>query len=265
MRLRILHTTEYRFDDPVRYGLQQLRKTPKNTRAQTVLRWVTDIDGGQRELNFDDFHRNRVELISFAPGTRSLLIRSEGEVELSDVSGVLGAHEGAAPLWLFLRQTVRTKPGSGVRALLRQVPEAPILDRLHALSAAVAQTVRYEIGASAPDWTAEQALDAGAGVCQDHAHVFLSAARALGVPARYVSGYLLMDDRVTQDATHAWVEAHVDGLGWVGFDVSNGISPDERYVRVATGLDYGEAAPVTGSRIGGAAEELSVQVEVAQQ
>ena len=87
----------------------------------------------------------------------------------------------------------------------------------------------------------------------------------MGMPARYVSGYLMMDDRVAQDATHAWAEAHVDGLGWVGFDVSNGISPDRRYVRVATGLDYTEAAPVRGRRMGPGGETLSVAVEVAQQ
>jgi hypothetical protein len=81
-------------------------------------------------------------------------------------------------------------------------------------------------------------------------HIFVAAARSMGYPARYVSGYLMMNDRVHQDASHAWAEAHVDGVGWVGFDVSNGISPDARYVRVATGLDYREAAPVSGLRFG---------------
>ena len=77
--------------------------------------------------------------------------------------------------------------------------------------------------------------------------------------------YLMLDDTQAQDAMHAWAEAHVDGLGWVGFDVSNSISPDPRYVRVATGLDYLQAAPVTGMRIGGADETLRVDIEVAQQ
>ncbi len=81
----------------------------------------------------------------------------------------------------------------------------------------------------------------------------------------YVSGYLMLDDRIAQEAMHAWAEAYVDGLGWVGFDVSNGISPDTRYVRVATGLDYAEAAPVTGTRFGGTGENLTVSIEVAQQ
>ena len=94
--------------------------------------------------------------------------------------------------------------------------------------------------------------------------MFVAAARAMGYPARYVSGYLLMDDRTDQDAAHAWAEAHVEALGWVGFDVSNGISPDERYVRVATGLDYGEAAPVFGLRRGAGAENMSVALQIQQ-
>jgi len=139
------------------------------------------------------------------------------------------------------------------------------LDRLHALSAVIRETVAYEIGATHAGSTVEQALAAGRGVCQDHAHIFVACARELGVPARYVSGYLMLDDRTTQEAAHAWAEAHVEGLGWVGFDVSNGISPDARYVRVATGLDYAEAAPVRGTTYGGAGEALSVEIEVAQQ
>ena len=123
----------------------------------------------------------------------------------------------------------------------------------------------YEVGTSQSETRAEDAIAEGKGVCQDHAHIFIAAAREMGFPARYVSGYLMMDDRIEQDATHAWAEAHVDGLGWVGFDVSNQICPDTRYVRVATGLDYQGAAPVTGTRYGGAGETLSVAIEVAQQ
>jgi transglutaminase-like putative cysteine protease len=87
----------------------------------------------------------------------------------------------------------------------------------------------------------------------------------LEVPTRYVSGYLMMNDRIDQEATHAWAEAHLDGLGWVGFDISNGISPDTRYVRVATGRDYTEAAPVTGISFGSSEQELRVALAVEQQ
>lgn len=265
LRLTITHTTRYTFKGPVTYGLQQVRKTPKSYRAQRVVTWTTSLSGGQRELEFEDFHRNRVELISLNPDVDELIIRSEGSVEITDTQGVVGPHSGPAPIWLFKRQTKRTRPGRGVRSLISEVSGDTDLDQLHALSSVIAEKITYEIGASEVSATAEDAIAAGKGVCQDHTHVFLSAARAMGFPARYVSGFLMMEDVVHQDATHAWAEAHVDGLGWVGFDVSNSISPDARYVRVATGLDYGEAAPVTGMRMGGAEEELSVAVKVAQQ
>ena len=80
----------------------------------------------------------------------------------------------------------------------------------------------------------------------------------------YVSGYLMMSDRVDQDATHAWAEAYVEHIGWVGFDVSNGYSPDERYVRVATGLDYRDASPITGLRYGAGSEDMIVSLQVQQ-
>lgn len=92
-----------------------------------------------------------------------------------------------------------------------------------------------------------------------------SVPRLAGIPARYVSGYLMMNDRIEQEATHAWAEAHIEGLGWVGFDISNGISPDPRYVRVATGRDYRDAAPVTGISFGGTEQVLTVDVAVEQQ
>ncbi|MEM6579370.1 MAG: transglutaminase family protein [Pseudomonadota bacterium] len=265
MILKISHTTRYRFDAPVTYGLQQLRKTPKSYRAQKVLAWSTNLSGGQQELVFEDFHRNRVELVSLQPDIDELIIRSEGEVEMTDTQGIVGPHSGPAPLWLYERQTPLTKPGKGTRGIVADVPDGEKLAQLHALSALISDRVSYEIGVSHPDWTAEQAIAEGKGVCQDHTHIFITCARLMGCPARYVSGFLMMEDRTDQEATHAWAEAHIQGLGWVGFDVSNGISPDTRYVRVATGLDYNEAAPTRGLRIGGATENLSVAVKVAQQ
>ena len=265
MLLTIRHVTRYRFDTPVVYGLQQVRKTPKSSGQQKVLDWSTTVEGGQLEARFEDHHHNVVDLLGLARGASDVAVISEGTVEVEDTHGIVGRHRGPAPLWLYARPTERTRIGSECRRLLREVQGASDLDRLHGLMALVSGAVRYEIGASQPDWGAEEALAAGRGVCQDHAHVFLACAREMGFPARYVSGYLMLDDRETQDAMHAWAEAHVEGLGWVGFDVSNGISPDIRYVRVATGLDYADAAPVTGTRIGGQGESLSVEIAVAQQ
>lgn len=266
MKLRIRHVTRYQFDDPVKYGLQQVRKTPKSSHQQNVLSWSTDVQGGRKELAYEDHHNNTVELLSIDKNAELLLVTSEGEVDITQTDGVIGRHLGPSPLWLYKRGTEYTKAGAGVRALVHETdPKAPDLQRLHELMAQIRKAVAYQTGSSDPAWGAEEVINHGRGVCQDHAHVALSCTREMGYPARYVSGYLMLNETIEQDAMHAWVEVHVHGLGWVGFDVSNGISPDERYVRVATGLDYGDAAPVTGSRVGGAGEALSVQIEVAQQ
>ncbi|MEM0937296.1 MAG: transglutaminase family protein [Pseudomonadota bacterium] len=268
MRLSIRHVTTYNYTTPVAYGLQQLRLTPKSRLGQSVLTWSTRIEGGTRELDYDDQHMNQVMLVSFSGEGHTLTITSEGEVETADMSGVLGKHAGFAPLWYFLRPTAQTQIGAGVRALARGLNseiKEPI-PRFHALSERIRDAVSYETGATHAHTDAEESIALGAGVCQDHAHIFVAAARHMGFPARYVSGYLMMNDRVAQEASHAWAEVHIDPLGWVGYDISNGISPDERYVRVATGLDYAEAAPITGIHLGkGAGESLSVAIDVQQQ
>ncbi len=265
MRLKIRHRTRYVFDHPVSYGLQQIRKTPKSTHQQVVYDWTTRVAGGRKELSFEDHHNNIVELLSFERDATELVVTSAGEVELSNTNGVVGRHIGPAPLWLYRQVSARTRPGPAVRALTRAAEGPSDIERLHALMKLVSGAVAYEVGTSHSDWGAEEALTQARGVCQDHAHVFIACAREMGFPSRYVSGYLMLDDRVEQDAMHAWAEAHVDGLGWIGFDPSNGISPDERYVRVATGLDYADAAPVIGMRVGGTGEALDVEIEVAQQ
>ncbi len=265
MRLKINHATRYRFAEPAHFALQQIRKTPKSAHYQHVIEWRTDVIGGKWELSFEDHHHNLTELISYDRETTELEILCEGEVEIDDGHGIVGKHRGPVPLWHYLSATPRTEARNGVRDLVRGMDMSDQLEGLHRLSAEIRDSVAYEVGSSEPNWSAEEAIEAGRGVCQDHSHIFIACARRLGIPARYVSGYLMLNDRVSQDAMHAWAEAHLEGLGWVGFDISNGISPDTRYVRVATGLDYSEAAPVSGMRIGGGREELDVRIDVAQQ
>jgi transglutaminase-like putative cysteine protease len=265
MTLSIRHTTHYAFAQPVVHALQRLRLTPKETQGQRIIDWSMALENAHAELEYDDQHFNHVTLIALDPGAREVTVTCAGTVETDDNAGVIGRHSGHLPLWSFLRQTALTRPGAKLRALLREVSgpvdEAP-LDFLHALSGLIRDRVAYEAGRTHSATTAEEAMQHGYGVCQDHAHIFIGAARAAGIPARYISGYLMMDDRIEQEATHAWAEAHVEGLGWVGFDVSNGICPDPRYVRVATGSDYRDAAPITGISIGATAEVLTVGVAV---
>ena len=265
MKLKITHTTTYDYDAPVSYALQQVRLTPISNSQQEVLNWQLEIEGGHSELFFLDHHKNHTTLVQATPGADQVKITASGEVETSDSTGVLGKVYGKAPLWHFTQQTDRTMPGKNIRSLAKIMSNTDDqLANLHTLSAEILKAVPYGEAATYAGTTAEEALMAGGGVCQDHTQIFISAARHAGISARYVSGYLMMNDRVDQDASHAWAEVHVEGLGWVGFDISNGYSPDERYVRIATGLDSREAAPISGMRLGAASESMIVSLQVQQ-
>lgn len=267
MQLKISHLTKYHYDAPVQYSLQQIRLMPQSRQGQQeVVHWHTTIEGGVKELEFEDQHKNRVMLVSVKDGQTELSIHCEGEIVTTDTHGIVGENGGFAPLWLFKRPTEITQPGPHIAKLVKALGDAfdDDIQRMHALSRIISETVAYETGKTHSETTAEEALGHGHGVCQDHAHIFITAARLMGYPARYVSGYLMMDDRTDQEASHAWAEAHLAGIGWVGFDVSNDISPDERYVRIATGLDYKEAAPVSGLRYGDSDESMIVSLQVQQ-
>ncbi|WP_298837281.1 transglutaminase family protein [uncultured Roseobacter sp.] len=265
MLLSIRHETRYSYSHPVEYALQKVRLTPRSDAVQTVVEWTLHADGGKAEAGYRDHYGNQTDLISANPGTTELIIRAEGQINTKDTAGVFGQVYGRAPLWHFQRETPQTTCNPAIRDLAAGMAEAgDRLTELHALSASVLEAVPYETGATQVGTTAAEALATGKGVCQDHAHIFIAAARSAGIPARYVSGYLMMDDRADQDASHAWAEAHIDRLGWVGFDVSNGISPDERYVRIAIGRDGAEAAPIYGLRHGTADESMIVSLQVQQ-
>lgn len=264
MRLKISHRTEYRYDAPVQYALQRLRLVPRGGRTQTVHSWSLKIDGASEEARFVDQFENETRLVSVSGDATTIGIDAWGEVETFDTAGVFGEHRGFAPLWLFQPETDLTRSGEAIRELAGSMGEGSDLERLHRLMATITEKVAYTIGVTHPGTTAEEALRQGSGVCQDHAHVFASAARLMGFPARYISGYLMLNDTVDQAASHAWAEAHVPALGWVAFDAANGISPDERYVRMAVGRDYRDAVPVSGIRLGQAQEQLAVSVTVEQ-
>lgn len=264
MRLKITHRTEYSYASPVSYALQRLRLVPASGTLQTVHGWSLAITGAKEELRFLDHFGNDTRLLSAHGEPHSIAVEASGEVETFDKAGVFGVHRGFAPLWLFKQETVLTKAGEAIAALAAAVGEGAELDRLHTLMGLVGEKIAYKPGTTQPATTAEEALGAGAGVCQDHTHVFIAAARSLGFPARYVSGYLMLDAGKDQAASHAWAEAHVSNLGWVSFDAANGISPDGRYVRLATGRDYRDAMPVSGILLGQAEERLAVHITVEQ-
>jgi transglutaminase-like putative cysteine protease len=264
MQLAINHVTTYSYDAPVDYALQKVRLRPLSSIPQDVSEWTIRVDGGRIETGYSDHYGNHVDLVSAEPGTQSLTLTATGQVTTADVSGVLGKVYGRAPLWHFAQPTRLTMPGDAITKLSKVIRADAPVESLHSLSAAILDHVPYGFGKTDATTDAEGAIKAGQGVCQDHANIFVSAVRKAGLPARYVSGYLMMPDRVDQDASHAWAEVHIDDLGWVGFDVSNGVSPDEKYVRIAIGRDAHDAAPISGLRMGSSNEAMIVSLQVQQ-
>ncbi len=187
-----------------------------------------------------------------------------GEVETHDTGGVVFGAVERFPPRVFLRDTALTEPDAALRAYASRFAGAAdqTLARLHDLLAAIHDEMTFDVAATVAATSAAEAFAQKRGVCQDLAHVFIVCARLMGIPARYVSGHLARDDGGDQEAAHAWAEAYVDNLGWVGFDAANCVSPTQAYVRVAIGLDYLGAAPVRGSRYGGGAEHLDVRLRV---
>ena len=265
MRIKINHNTHYSYSHAVDYALQKLRLRPLGSPLQSVVDWSIEITGGKLETSYADHYGNHVDLVSIDPGAQSLAITVSGIVETHNTTGVLGQVYGKAPLWLFKQPTPLTTAGPLITSLAAVMDQNnDPLTELHALSDAILKAAPYMAGETHTRTTAEDALKGKLGVCQDHAQIFITAARLKGIPARYVSGYLVINDQIEQSATHAWAEAHVEGLGWVGFDVSNGVSPDEKYVRLAIGRDASEAAPIEGMRMGPSDETLIVSLQIQQ-
>jgi transglutaminase-like putative cysteine protease len=179
---------------------------------------------------------------------------------------VAGAVERFPPA-LFLRETSLTQKDEAIIAFAERFrrPDRDVLPMLHDLLSGLNREIVFDTDPTHTATTAAEAFALRRGVCQDLTHVFISAARHLGVPARYVGGYFHRADGVNdQDAGHAWAEAYVPSLGWVGFDATNGICATDAHLRVAAGLDYLSAAPVRGQRTGGAGEILSVRIRIEQ-
>ncbi len=264
MRLAVTHRTVYRYTEPIRYAIQTLRLEPRPYEGLTVLNWRVAGDGVRSLPRFVDGLGNVVHCQTIDRLHREAAITVTGEVETRRGDGIVIGTVEPLPPSFFLRATPLTMPDAAIAALAREgTDRRDRIERLHALMHRVRERLDYRPGATDSTTTAAAALAQGYGVCQDHAHVFCAAARLLDIPARYVSGYLWTgaDDR-PYDASHAWAEAFVPGLGWVGFDAANRICPTENYIRVAVGLDYGAAAPVRGLRRGPAEESLRVEVQV---
>ncbi|MEO1195974.1 MAG: transglutaminase family protein [Pseudomonadota bacterium] len=267
MRLAVAHKTVYRFDPPMRAVVQSLRLTPSAFEGQQVIDWTVTVQDSERGASFRDGAGDWIETASVPGPVSQVVVDVKGTVETSDLTGVLKGHRELVPPLAYLEHTRATRPDAGVTALaetaVKDIPDSAPLDRAHALCHAVRDAIIYTPGQTEESTTAAEALALGHGVCQDHAHAMIAAAHVLGMPARYVTGYLHAGGPASE-ASHAWAEVYIDALGWVGFDASNGVSPDENYIRIGSGHDAVQAAPIRGVAQGQGTEALDVELSVTQ-
>lgn len=267
MRLRIAHATTYHYQPAASGVIQILRMTPGSHDGQYVANWQIDVSSDSRlDMHLDAFG-NITHVLTLGP-VEELVIRVEGLIETHNTGGVLKGTDERFPPSLFLRTTDLTLVNPEMAAFarnLRDESESDSLGFLHGLLVQLNEHMTFDTSPTHTATTAEEAFALRRGVCQDYAHIFIACARSAGIPARFVSGHFLRaDGKVDQEAGHAWAEAYVPDLGWVGFDAANGICTTDAHARVAIGLDYLGAAPVRGTRYGGGRETLEVAVRVDQ-
>jgi transglutaminase-like putative cysteine protease len=268
MRLNIAHETIYRYDRPATGVIQTLRLNPRNHEGQYVVRWRIDVSADCRLDPHEDAFGNIIHVFTADGPFSELRVMVEGEVETQETNGLVRGSIERFPPSLYLRETSLTAVDPAIAAMGREAQVTggkDILTVLHAIQHRLNSEIVYDTDPTRTTTTAAEAFKLKRGVCQDLAHIFIAAARGIGIPARYVGGHFRRNDGiVSQEAGHAWAEAFIPDLGWVGFDPTNGFCVTEAHVRVAVGLDYLGAAPVRGSRSGGGKETLAVAVHIDQ-
>ena len=260
MQLRIIHTTTYRYDEPVKYTAQMLRLTPRREGSQRVLSWALRAPGRRTEQV--DAHGNITHLLTLEEPHREIEIDVRGVVEIMAGDEEFVDFDGTLSPLAYLATTPLTRASAEMVELAQAQLSRPgdLRERLYGLAGGVYERVRYMPGTTSVEDSAAVVFARGQGVCQDQAHVFVACCRAAGIPARYVSGYLCSVEG-GESASHAWVDAWLeDAQGWLGIDVTHLEPMGPKHCRLAVGRDYLDAAPVRGVRRGGGHEVMNVSV-----
>ncbi|MBU2531442.1 MAG: transglutaminase family protein [Alphaproteobacteria bacterium] len=265
MIISIRHKLTIDFGQQVPRLLLHLLLTPQSGPTQTVLDWQIEIDGDAKTVPMTDGFGNRAVLASLAGVEQKVTLSVAGRVETRGGSGVLGWPMGEPVPWLYHRVTPSTRVPVSIWGKFRgeTAHRDGQLNAMHGLMARIHDMLdaRAESGdgEAARDPSQTQSQSGGAGTqsqtqgesdieidpALEYARTFVGSARALGIPARFVSGYFLAsEDDGVESGTHAWAEAHVEGLGWIGFDPRLDVCPTDRHVRVAVGLDAETAVAI---------------------
>jgi transglutaminase-like putative cysteine protease len=264
MRISIHHMVAYAYDTPPTGVTQMLRLTPRNHDGQYVLAWRIDLSRDCQLHQHEDAFGNITHSFTAEGPFDELTINVEGEVDTQDLNGVVRGTLERFPPSLFLRETALTQADDGIAKFAETIrtEAGEPLAQLHTLLRELHDAMELD---PTPAADAAAGFAARRGSDRDIAHVFIAAARRLGIPARYISGHCLRGDGAdAPQACHAWAEAHVDRLGWIGFDPTHGICVTDAYVRVAVGLDHLGAAAVRGQSFGGSGETAKITVQIAQ-
>lgn len=263
MKLEIVHSTRYRYSSPIAESVMEVRLRPMDGNGQRCLDFEVDVSSGIKPRTYRDGYGNNVHYFNLVrPHTRlSVTSRSVVKTGLA-----LDADAGEELVHDFLRFRSPVKDVPGVREIARRHPIAdlgagPAVEQaLDILTMTISGEFAYDRAVTNVYSSVDEVLELRAGVCQDFAHLFIAVARAMGVPARYVSGYIHAPDAATA-ASHAWAEAWVPGKGWVGYDATHPVRTSENHVRLAVGRDYTDAAPTRGIYVGSATGTMEVSVK----
>jgi transglutaminase-like putative cysteine protease len=266
MQLLISHTTSFNYEQPVYQSQNEIRMRPLDGPYQRLVEFELLVNPEPATLEYDDYFGNRVHAVSiYAPHraltveARSLVERDrEPMVEAEPVSFnefLLLDSDRMSREYDFLATSHHVPFSKTLRRffwMVRPNPDESVASWTHRAVKFIRDQFIYEPGLTKVQSTADEILSIGGGVCQDFAHLTLGVLRLAGVPARYVSGYLAPPakaapvEEMSEQASHAWVEAELPGLGWMGFDPTHGCRADERHIRVAIGRDYADVPPLRG-------------------
>lgn len=263
MKLAIVHTTNYRYTAPIAESVMEVRLRPMDGAGQRCLDFRLELSSGIKPRSYVDGFGNTVHYFNVVKPHSRLGITSRSTVE----TGLGPDRQGEELVQDFLRFRNPVNDVAGVRELARAhavaEPSSPesIERALDALTLSISRDFAYDRAVTNVYTSVDDVLELRAGVCQDFAHLFIAVARAMGVPARYVSGYLHLDGASgATTASHAWAEAWVPGKGWIGYDATRPVRVSEHHVRLAVGRDYSDAAPTRGVYVGSANSIMSVKV-----
>lgn len=261
MRLRIEHTTSFSYDQPISEAYTEMRLKPLDGQGQHCLSFQLATEPHGETPGYYDRFGNDVRHFDVIQPHQRLVVSAASEVLTANAYAPQPAELSPLDEYDFLSESHYAAITRELRqfAAARQIPGDPRATA-EALMHAVYASIQYEKGATDVTTTADQALALGRGVCQDFSHIMLALCRSLGIPARYVSGYLYNNGHSA--ATHAWVDVYLAGIGWHSLDCTHDQAQTGQYVRVATGRDYADVPPTRGIFVGNAKETMEVSVRV---